>query len=157
MGPGLADFDFLTGSWTVRHRRLVGRLAGSRSWQEFEGQCDCRPLMNGQGNVDDNVLGLPDGAYRAVTLRSFNPASGLWSIWWLDGRNPHMLDVPVVGRFEGGEGVFLAEDSLDGKPIVVRFLWRRNSDGLPEWEQAFSPDGGRSWEVNWTMVFHPRQ
>jgi hypothetical protein len=156
MGTGQGDFDFFFGTWTVRHRRLVGRLVGSQTWQEFEGQCTCWPLMNGQGNVDDNLVGLPEGAYRAVTLRSFDPGKGLWSIWWLDGRNPHALDVPVVGRFEKGEGVFFADDSLNGKPITVRFLWWRTADGLPQWEQAFSPDSGKSWEVNWTMVFHPR-
>ena len=152
---GLTDFDFLHGSWRVQHRRLVGRLVGSTEWQAFGGTCTCAPVLGGQGNVDDNLVNLPDGPYRAVTVRSFDATTGQWAIWWLDGRHPHRFDVPMVGGFAGGQGVFLADDHLDGRPIKVRFLWRRNAAGLPEWEQAFSGDGGKEWEVNWVMEFHP--
>lgn len=154
MSDGLVDFDFLHGSWRVQHRRLVGRLVGSTDWQVFDGSCLCSPLLGGAGNVDDNVVNLPDGPYRAVTLRSFDAGRGLWSIWWLDGRFPHRLDVPMVGAFEGGRGGFLAQDVLDGRPVQVRFLWSRNASGQPRWEQAFSGDDGASWEVNWVMEFH---
>ena len=112
--------------------------------------------MGEWGNVDDNVLDIPTGQYRALTVRSFDPATGLWAIWWLDSRNPHALDVPVKGAFKGGVGTFLADDQLDGKPIKVRFLWLATQTSSPRWEQAFSPDGGLSWETNWTMQFTRR-
>lgn len=110
-------------------------------------------ILGGYGNVDDNVVELPAGAYRAATIRSFDPRSGQWSIWWLDARSPGSLDVPVVGSFEDGTGTFLADDALDGRPIVVRFRWTASSPDHPRWEQAFSPDGGRTWETNWVMDF----
>jgi len=147
------DFDFFHGDWRVRHRRLRARLVGSADWDAFDGTCRVWPLLGGAGNVDDNTLDLPGGAYRAVTLRSFDPATGLWSIWWLDGRWPHRLDVPMVGRFTDGEGIFLADDTFDGRPIHVRFLWRSRGKTGPRWEQAFSADGGATWETNWTMDF----
>jgi hypothetical protein len=147
------DFDFFHGNWTVRHRRLTERLRGSDVWEEFDGTCTAMPILGGFGNVDDNVLDLPGGAYRAVTLRSFDAASGLWAIWWLDGRHPHTLDVPVSGRFEGNTGTFLADDTLEGNAIKVRFLWRHDAPGHCRWEQAFSGDGGESWETNWVMDF----
>ncbi len=103
--------------------------------------------------MDDNVLEMPAGTYRAVTIRSFNPKEGTWSIWWLDSRNPGSLDVPVVGRFSNGVGTFLADDSLNGKPIQVRFEWILTRPDKPRWEQAFSPDAGKTWETNWTMDF----
>lgn len=109
--------------------------------------------MGGSGNIEDNLIHLPEGAYRAVALRSYDAASGNWAIWWLDGRAPHQLDVPVVGRFEGGVGTFLADDTFDGRPIKVRFLWRRSDANYCRWEQAFSADAGKSWETNWTMDF----
>lgn len=145
------DFDFFLGDWHVRHQRLRARLAGCDNWDAFDGTCRVRPLLGGAGNVDDNVLDLPDGAYRAATLRSCDPATGLWSIWWLDGRWPHRLDTPMVGRFVDGVGTFLADDMLDGRPIRVRFLWHAGI--APRWEQAFSVDDGGSWETNWTMDF----
>lgn len=148
-----ADFDFFIGEWRVRHRRLVSRLAGSNEWQEFNGRSRAWNLMGGQGNVDDNLIELPAGQYRAVTLRSYDPQSEQWAIWWLDARNPHGLEVPVKGGFRNGVGVFLAEDVFDGKPIKVRFLWLDTHTSSPRWEQAFSPDGGTTWETNWTMQF----
>ena len=147
------DFDFLAGRWRVLHRCLRGRLAGEHRWQEFEGSCEMRPVLGGFGNVDDNVIDVPGAPYRAVSIRSFDAATGRWSIWWLDGRHPHRIDVPVVGSFDGAVGTFYADDTFEGRPIRIRFRWTETTTGSPQWEQAFSPDGGQSWEINWTMRF----
>ncbi len=147
------DFDWLFGSWHVHHRRLKERLAGCTEWIAFEGTCVSRPLMDGQGNVEDNVLHLPEGTYHAVGLRAFNEQSRTWAIWWLDSRNPHSLDVPVVGGFKDGIGTFLADDTLRDRPIKVRFQWSRITPTSAQWDQAFSPDGGQTWETNWVMQF----
>jgi len=147
------DFDFLIGSWRVAHQRLRERLAGNDEWQEFDGTCTMHTLLDGRGNVDDNVLNLPGGAYRAVGLRSFDAATRQWAIWWLDARNPHIIDTPVVGSFEDGVGSFFADETFNGKPIRVRFRWSDTRTPTPHWEQAFSPDGGTTWEVNWKMRF----
>lgn len=146
------DFDFLFGSWQVKHRRLKARLTGCDEWEEFGGTTVVQPLLGGAANLDDNVLELPSGTYRAITLRAFEAKTAQWSIWWLDGRHPHQLDVPVKGGFSGNEGVFLANDVLDGRPISIRFRWTPGQ--TPQWEQAFSPGGGQHWETNWTMEFH---
>lgn len=147
------DFDFFLGTWRVRHRRLKARLAQCEDWEEFPGTCETLPLLGGCANIDDNILELPGGTYRAATLRSFDSASGLWAIWWLDGRNPHALDAPMRGRFAGGIGTFLADEVWGGRPIQVRFLWSHAAPDSCRWEQAFSPDGGVNWETNWTMDF----
>jgi hypothetical protein len=150
------DFDFLIGDWDVAHRRLQHRLAGADDWQAFSGTASCRKILGGQGNCDENHLDLPAGAYHALTIRTFDPGTREWSIWWLDGRFPGALDTPMRGRFEGGLGTFLARDQFEGRPIVVRFLWRVQPGEPPRWEQAFSADDGQTWETNWTMVFHRR-
>ena len=117
-----SDFDFMIGSWTVSHRRLNSRLVGCNEWTEFTGTSTTRKILRGFGNVEDNVLNFPEGSAHAVAVRSFDPKSKKWAIWWLDGRSPHHLDVPVVGQFNQGVGSFYADDVLDGKPIKVRFL-----------------------------------
>jgi hypothetical protein len=123
IAPGApGDFDFLHGAWHVAHRRLQRRLAQCEEWDSFEGQNVTWPIMGGFGNVDDNVLELPGGTYRAATIRAYDPATKLWRIWWLDARHPDRIDVPVVGRFENGVGTFTAEDMFEGQQIVVRFL-----------------------------------
>ncbi len=147
------DFDWLVGSWKVRHHRLKARLAGSTEWEDFDGTSTLWLTLNGLGTVDDNWLDIPSGAYRAVGIRAFDPATGLWAIWWLDGRNPQTIDAPVRGGFTDGVGTFEADDTFNGKPIRVRFQWSKITGGSAHWEQAFSPDGGQTWETNWTMAF----
>lgn len=149
--PG--DFDFLFGRWRVSHRRLKRRLAGCVDWEAFSGTCEAWPLLDGLANVDDNLLELPAGPYRAATLRAFDPQTRQWSIWWLDGRSPQGLDVPVRGQFSNGTGVFLADDVLDGRPIKVRFIWSDIGPTSARWQQAFSADEGVHWETNWEMRF----
>jgi hypothetical protein len=105
------------------------------------------------GNVEDNVLFFPQGQVLAAAFRSFDPVSRSWSIWWLDGRAPQSIGVPVVGAFVAGIGLFYADDILEGGTIKVRFTWSPNPGGNPHWEQAFSGDGGSTWETNWTMDF----
>jgi hypothetical protein len=149
----LNDWDFLIGHWRVRHRRLRKRLAGCYEWDEFNGTCSSTKVLGGAGNVDDNALDFPGGAYSAVTLRACDRVNDNWSIWWLDSRSPATLDPPLVGRFENGIGTFYADHLFDGNPIRVRFHWTGVQSGAPRWEQAFSADGGKEWEVNWTMDF----
>jgi hypothetical protein len=149
---GPDDWAFLVGSWKVSHRRLKGRLVGSTEWESFAGTCVNWPTMGGAGNVDDNVLELPSGTYRAVGIRAYDARTRQWSIWWLDAR-VGTIDPPVRGGFKDGVGTFVGDDVHDGKPVKVRFEWSKITPTSGHWEQAFSPDGGRTWEVNWRMEF----
>jgi hypothetical protein len=149
------DFDFIVGNWRVFHRRLNARLQGCTDWTEFRGTSSTRKILEGFGNVEDNVLQFPDGTFRAVAIRSYDAKTRSWAIWWLDGRAPHSLDAPVTGSFAGTVGTFLANDVLEGRPVQVRFIWRTNPGSNPTWEQAFSADDGATWETNWTMEFQP--
>jgi hypothetical protein len=151
---GINDFDFLMGSWRVHHRRLKERLANNNDWADFDGTCVVRKILGGAGNMDDNFLDVPGEAYHALTVRTYDPSSGDWSIWWFDGRYPARLDPPVVGNFANSIGTFYANDTFGGRPIRIRFFWRI-LDSNPHWEQAFSGDGGKTWETNWTMDFTP--
>jgi hypothetical protein len=63
---------------------------------------------------------------------------------------------PMVGRFKGNVGEFFGDETVDGKRVLCRFHWTRTRDGFPRWEQAFSDDGGKTWEINWIMTFTRR-
>jgi hypothetical protein len=147
------DFDFQQGHWRVKHRRLKSRLCSCSEWEEFEGTCKQQLILGGNGNIEDNFLNVGEGGYRAIALRSYDTAAGTWAIWWLDGRSPHNLDVPVIGRFENHVGSFYADDMLRGRPIQLRFLWLATDTATPRWEQAMSADAGDTWETNWIMDF----
>jgi hypothetical protein len=153
VAQGVHHFDFLIGEWSVRHRRLKRRLVGDTEWIEFSGLATARKILNGLGNIDEYQINLPDGPYVGSTLRLFNPATGLWSLYWMDSRNPG-LDPPVVGAFNEGRGLFFGDDRFEGKPIRLRFIWSDITSSSCRWEQAFSTDGGKTWETNWTMALN---
>jgi hypothetical protein len=147
-----SDFEFFTGRWNVAHRRLRRRLQNDTQWEEFGGVCENRPIIGGLGNIDDNIIDLPGGTYRAATLRLFAPQTRRWSIWWVDGRDVQ-LGYPMQGGFENGVGTFFGDEMLNGAPIRVRFIWSEITANTAQWQQAFSGDGGANWETNWIMRF----
>jgi hypothetical protein len=150
------DFDFLLGSWNVANRMLRRRLAGSDDWEEFAATAVVRPILDGLGN-EDVFRTEHDGGFVGMSFRFFDPEKRRWSIYWADSRRPGELDPPVVGCFEGDLGVFHGEDVHRGRPVLVRFTWSRVTTESPRWEQAFSDDGGRTWETNWVMDFAPAE
>lgn len=151
---GLHAFAFQTGDWRVFHKKRRNRLVNDDEWYEFEGTCQAWELLGGAGNVDDHWIGDPEDPYPAATIRRLEP-DGNWSIWWIDSRRSS-LDPPMSGSFRDGIGTFFGDDEFNGKPIVVRFIWTPISTDRARWEQAFSPDGRRSWETNWIMEFERR-
>jgi hypothetical protein len=149
---GARDFDFLLGSWRVRNRRRVGWLQGSDRWTEFDATLEARPILDGLGNIDRFAAQRDGRSFEGVTLRLFDPATGRWSLYWADSWIP-VLQPPVVGSFEAGRGEFYADDTFEGRPVRLRFVWSGITPVSARWEQAFSADGGASWETNWTMEF----
>ena len=146
------DFDFWLGSWTVHNRRLRERLAGSDDWDEFEASSVARPLLSGLGNEDEFRTDF-DGGFVGTSLRFFDAETRLWWIYWADSRRSGALDPPVVGAFDGDVGIFVGEDTFEGRPTLVRFVWSGVTTPTPRWEQAYSDDGGETWETNWIMEF----
>ena len=150
------DFDFLHGSWNVHNRYLKGRLRRSTEWIEFDAHSDVQPLLEGLGQLDRYRAVRDGNAIEGVTLRLFNPATGEWSLHWADTVNPGVLLPPMVGKFNGDVGEFLGDEFVDGKKVLCRFNWTRTNPDSPRWEQAFSDDGGKTWETNWIMTFTRR-
>jgi hypothetical protein len=144
------DFDFWMGTWQGRNRRLRERLAGCEEWDEFEGTCIARPVLDGLGNVEEFRTDYAGGIV-GMSLRFFDPATRLWAIYWADTRRSGVLEPPVLGSFSGGVGVFECDDTFDGRPIIVRYTWSDITPTSARWAQSFSADGGETWETNWTV------
>lgn len=146
------DFRFLSGHFRVLHRRLTERLVGSDEWMTFETELWGYPVMNGAAFVDE-MRGERDGReFWGLTLRVFDPTSDEWSLYWSDTWHPGLCP-PTIGRFEGDSGRFYGTDRHESRPVHVQFSWLDTST-VPRWEQAYSIDGGESWETNWIMTFH---
>jgi hypothetical protein len=153
---GRADFDFLIGRWNVHHRRLRERLKGSTSWEAFEGISATRTILGRLGNLDEVILYREAGPVEALTLRFFDPKAAQWSIYWADSTNGFQPP-PVIGGFKEGRGEFYSQEAFEGKSIFCRFIWSNITPTSCRWEQAFSTDGGKTWETNWIMEFTRQQ
>ncbi len=147
---GRADFDFYVGTWKVHNRRLRERLKGSTDWEEFEGISVARKVLGGLGNVDEASFDRASGRLEGMTVRLFDPASQEWSLHWASSTQT-VLDTPMVGRFKNGRGEFFAYETFEGQHIFSRFIWSEITATTCRWEQAFSADGGATWETNWIM------
>ena len=147
---GRIDFDFIVGRWRIYNRRLRVRLKGSTDWEEFEATAIIRKVLGGLGNVDEITMEHAAGRLEGLSLRLYNPTSQEWSIYWADNRFG-VLQTPLIGRFKEGRGEFYAQEIFEGKNIFNRFIWSDITETSARWEQAFSADGGKTWETNWIM------
>ena len=148
---GPQDFDFLLGRWQGHSKRLVQRFAQSNDWEQFQSTHDGRRMLNGLGIEDDFRTEHWPG-FVGQSMQVYNPATQLWSVYWIDNRD-YKLSPPVMGAFKNGVGVFEGDDVLNGVPIRVRYVWSNISATGARWEQSFSNDGGKRWELNWIMEF----
>jgi hypothetical protein len=145
------NFDFLVGMWTSTQRRLREVLNNSDEWYEFPGDLRCWSVLDGAGNVDE--VTFPTLGYAGLTVRLYDAERDEWSIYWASTKQGLGLP-PQVGRFgDDGRGVFLSDDVDDGRPVRVAYIWSDITEASARWEQAFSPDGGVTWETNWVAEF----
>ena len=149
---GRADSDFLIGSWKGHNRRLKERLKGCNEWEEFGSSLTVRKVLGGAGNMDEATMHRESGAPHGLTLRLYDPQARQWRIYWASNLTA-ALDVPVVGSFKDGRGEFHDQELFEGRAIFCRFVWIVVSQNSCRWEQAFSEDGGKTWETNWTMDY----
>jgi hypothetical protein len=146
---GQHDFDFAMGSWKMHLKRLEHPLSGSTKWIEFDGTLVARKIWDGRANMEEVELNSPGGHIEGLTVRFYNSRTHQWTIYWANARNAAIDPSPQVGQFRNGRGEFYGQDTLDGKLIYVRFVWTNTQSSTPHFEQSFSQDGGKSWEVNW--------
>jgi len=148
---GSHDFDFLIGDWKAHVRRLPDRLNNSKIWVEYDGISNHHKLLDSNANFEQFEVTSTDKKLhiKAQTLRLYNPATRQWSIYLIDLDNGTLDTPPVVGGFTGKRGEFYHQEPLKGRTILVRYLWLDLSPNSARMEQSYSPDGGKTWEVNW--------
>ena len=144
------DFDFLIGDWKAHVRRLPDRLVGSTKWVEYDGISNHHKLLDSNANFEEfEVRNAAGDHLKGQTLRLYNPQTHQWSIYLVDVNNGVMDGPPQVGQFSDGRGEFYAQDLWKGRAVYIRYQWMNLSPKSARMEQAFSADGGKSWEVNW--------
>ena len=145
---GQHDFYPLIGKWKYHLKRLLNPLTGSHTWIELEGTGVCYRVWDGRAQLDTIVVDGQGVHIEGLTLRTYNPQSHQWRLYWANSRSG-IMDPPQVGEFKNGRGEFFAQDTINGKTILVRYAWTNMTTNSPHFEQSFSDDGGKTWEVNW--------
>jgi hypothetical protein len=145
------DFDFEIGSWTTRLSRLVRPLADSTEWAEYEGRTEVRKVWGGLANLVELDVAGSAGRLQGLSLRLFDPESEQWSLNFANASTGE-LSPPAFGSFRDGRGEFHSQELLRGRAILVRFVISDITATSCHFEQSFSDDGGRSWEVNWVAT-----
>jgi ketosteroid isomerase-like protein len=148
---GSHDFDFAIGTWKTQLKRLVRPLTGSTTWVELEGTTVVRKVWDGRANLAELKVDTADGPMHVLSLRLYNPRARQWSLNTANSSGG-TLSVPTVGEFKNGRGEFYDQEEFEGRTILVRNIWSDITADSCRFEQSFSDDGGKTWEVNWIAV-----
>jgi hypothetical protein len=146
---GQHDFDFEIGTWKIHLKRLMHPLTGSTTWVEFDGTVAAHKVWDGRANFDEFQADSPSGHIEGLTLRLYNPQSHQWNLYWANSKSGLFSGPPQVGEFKNGVGEFYCQDTFNGRTILIRYVWSAITQNSAHFEQSFSDDGGKTWEVNW--------
>ncbi len=148
---GRHGLDFEIGTWKTQLSRLTNPLSGSSTWVKYEGTSVVRKIWDGRANLVELKVNGPAGQIEGLSLRLYNPQSRQWSLHYASSRDG-ILVPPVIGEFRHGRGEFYGQDTVNGRAILVRFVISDITPTSCRFEQAFSDDGGKTWEVNWVAI-----
>lgn len=148
---GQRDFDFEIGTWKTKLSRRLRPLTGSDTWVEYEGTTVVRKVWDGRANLVELDVEGPSGRIEGLSLRLYNPDARQWSLNFSNSAGG-TLSPPVIGEFKNGRGEFYGQEMLNGRAILVRFVISDITQDSCRFEQAFSDDGGKTWEVNWVAT-----
>jgi len=145
------DFDFEIGTWKTHLKRLVHPLTGSTTWVEYEGTTVVDRVWHGRANLVELEVDGPKGHIEALSLRLYNPESHQWSLNFASSSGGS-LGQPTIGEFKNGRGEFFDQELFNGRAILVRFVISDITANSCRFEQSFSDDGGKTWELNWVAA-----
>ena len=146
---GSHDFDFDFGTWQTHSSRLMHPLSGANDWVDMDGVTVVTKVWSGRANLAEYRAAGPAGVVELMALRIYNPSTGQWSINFATPQVGTLSASPGIGAFHDGRVDFYDQEEINGRAVLVRFsIWGVSANEARS-EQAFSADGGKSWEVNW--------
>jgi len=148
---GQHDFDFEIGTWKTHVKRRLRPLTGSTTWVEMNGISVVRKVLNGRANLVELVADSPSGHFEGMSLRLYNPQTRQWSLNFANASDG-IMTLPTIGEFKDARGEFYSQETLNGRAIFVRFVISDITPDSCRFEQSFSDDGGKTWEVNWIAI-----
>ncbi len=152
LADGQHDFDFEFGAWKAHLARRLHPLSGSNDWVEYEGTSTVRKVWDGRADLGELEVDGPKGHIEGLSLRLYNPSTRQWNITWANAA-AGVITPAMIGGFHDGIGEFYGPDDLNGRAITVRFIFFHFTADSFQLEQAYSADGGKTWEANWIADF----
>jgi hypothetical protein len=146
------DFDFNFGVWKTHIARLEHPLSGSHHWADYDGTSIVSKVWDGRASLFELEASGSAGHIEGVGLRLYNPKSHQWSLNWANSTDG-VVTKPMIGEFANGQSQFFDQEEFQGKSILSRNGFSAIKPESSHFEQAFSDDGGKNWEVNWIMTF----
>ncbi len=143
--PG--DFNFLNGHWKIQNQR---KRPGAE-WESFDGEASCFSILGGICSVEE--LRVPARNFSGMGLRLLDVKQKLWIDHWVNAALGVVTPPGLSGSFEGGAGIFEADDEEDGKPVTYRGVWDLIGERSCRWQQGSTRDGGRTWVLDWSMTW----
>jgi len=149
---GSNDFAFDIGTWKTHSSRLMHPLTGSTEWRDMDGVTVVSKVWDGRANLAEYKAEGPAGHVELLAMRLYNPKTKQWNINFATPSGG-ALGVPATGEFKNGRADFYDQEKIGDKQVLVRFsIWGISRDTAQS-EQAFSTDGGKTWEVNWVNKY----
>ena len=117
---GQDDFDFLFGRWKVHLKRKV---PGTDRWTDSDGYGNYRKIWGGRANINEFFSESPNEHLEGLTLRTYNPVTHLWSVYWANSRDG-ILSSAQVGKSGARPGRILCAGQLrqQGHPGALRLV-----------------------------------
>jgi hypothetical protein len=148
---GQHDFDFNIGTWKTHISRLQHPLTGSNKWIEINGTVVVRKVWDGRAQLEEIDADGSTGHLDGLTLFLYNPQSHQWSLNFANSKDGTLAQ-PSIGEFKNGRGEFFDQETFNGRTIQVRIVWSDIAPNSHRFEQAFSNDGGKTWEPNFIAM-----
>jgi hypothetical protein len=145
------DFDFAIGGWGTRILHLQHSPGKADSWAVWTGTVVAAKVWGGRANIQEIAVDTPSGRVDELRLCLYRPQSRQWYLHWADSDDGVMAK-PMIGQFAGGTGRFYDQEDQKGRAIFVRDLYSHITPRSYHWQQAFSSDGGTTWQPNWNVT-----
>jgi hypothetical protein len=141
---GSHDFDFSEGTWTTHIKRILDPFSPTSASIEETGTVTTRKVWDGRGWLEEIEVDGPRGHWEGLTLFLYNPQAHQWSQTYFSAKTGAM-EPPTIGSFKDGRGELYAQDTDQGRTILVRGEWSDIHQDSHTYEISYSDDGGKTW------------
>jgi hypothetical protein len=146
---GAHDFDFNFGVWKSHITRLVHPLTDSKESIELNGTVAVRKVWDGKAWLEEMEADGPKGHWQGMTLFLYNPQSHQWSQTFVNS-SQGVVAGTLTGSFQDGREELYSQDTVDGRAILVRGTWSNIAADSHRYQEAYSTDGGKTWQTVFT-------